>query len=231
MPLQTIVIIVGSLIVMTGIVVLFRSIKEGREDTPTSARIGPLELNGGAGVITILIGGLLISGSILWLHGTGTGTGTVDQPTKVVGDPGKQPSSAHTSSPEPAPASVVITTPVAGQKVTGKSGVRVQGSAPDTDDRKLWLFDHADDNKYYLVSSSPLTVAHGQWMIQDPQVGSATPEDDGHIFVLTLARANDVCATTLLNAKSNPEGDVVFDHLPEGCVEAAHVDIVKDSSH
>ncbi|MCU1685182.1 MAG: hypothetical protein JWQ81_5921 [Amycolatopsis sp.] len=232
MTTNTIAIIAGCLIAMAGVVVIAHRIKEKTEDTPTIARIGPIELSGGAGTVLAMIGGLILLASLLWPLGNISNrdqnpvSSTPTTPTR----PSSIPPTVKLASPTPQVTQVAITSPTTGQKVIGKSGVLLEGTAGEADDRQLWLFDHADDNLYYLISNAPLTVTNGRWSAQDPQVGSTTSEDDGHTFVLLLAQADARCNGTLGSAVPNASGDIVFPHLPEGCSQVASVNVVKSSS-
>jgi hypothetical protein len=80
----------------------------------------------------------------------------------------------------------------------------------------LRIFDRADDHKYYLITAVPVPVADGRWSFFDPQVGSSTPDDNGHAFTLVVTVADASCNGTLDTATPNPEGDIVFPALPPG---------------
>ncbi|MEC3979041.1 hypothetical protein [Amycolatopsis sp. H20-H5] len=228
MSLQVIVIVVGSIMVAAGIAVLVRSVREKRDDTLMAARIGPIELHGGEGTVLTLLGGLVMLAGIMWLPDAENPKESPFTSTAIA-PPTPSSSGVSITAPPPSATQVVIESPTAGQKVVGKSGVLLEGTAGGSDDRKLWLFDHANDDQYYLISSAPLTVTGGRWMVQDPQVGSTTSADDGHTFVLLLARADGRCAAKLAAATPNASGDIVFPRLPDGCDNVAWVNVVKAS--
>jgi hypothetical protein len=72
-------------------------------------------------------------------------------------------------------------------------------------------------------------IANGMWSFFDPQVGSTTPDDNGHAFTLVVTLTDPSCDGTLDTATPNAEGDIVFSALPTGCRELASVKIVKQS--
>ncbi|WP_143268568.1 hypothetical protein [Amycolatopsis vastitatis] len=131
--------------------------------------------------------------------------------------------------PAPPAESVAITSPKPGQSVVGRQGVQLTGTAQNLDGKLLRIFDLADDHKYYLITGVPVPVANGQWSFFDPQVGSTTPDDDGHAFTLTVTMADASCNGTLDTATPNGEGDIVYQILPAGCRKLASVEIVKRS--
>jgi hypothetical protein len=132
-----------------------------------------------------------------------------------------------TESDSPQPEVVRITSPADGQKVVGLDGVLVEETADKAHDRRLWMFDHADNDQYYVVNSSPLAVIDGHWSFFDRQVGSATADDDGHTFVLMVVTADDSCQEELQRKKPNNEGDIAFSSLPTGCTPGPAVNVVK----
>ncbi|MFJ1767410.1 hypothetical protein ACIOD2_44280 [Amycolatopsis sp. NPDC088138] len=139
-----------------------------------------------------------------------------------------------TSSPPSAPStspveSIAITSPTPGQGVVGHQGVQLTGTAEHIDGKQLRIFDLADDHKYYLITGESVPIANGRWSFFDPQVGSSTPDDNGHAFTLVVTVADPSCNGTLDTATPNAEGDIVYPALPAGCRETASVSIVKQS--
>ncbi|MEV6647533.1 hypothetical protein [Amycolatopsis sp. NPDC051371] len=131
--------------------------------------------------------------------------------------------------PSPSPESVTITHPTPGQGVIGHKGVQLKGTAQNLDGKRLRIFDFADNHKYYLLTAESVPVTNDAWSFFDPQVGSSTPDDNGHAFTLVVTLTDPSCDGTLDTATPNAEGDIVFTALPTGCRELASVKIVKQS--
>ncbi len=225
---QIVVTTIGSLVISAGIVILFRTILHKKDETHTTIKILNMEISGGGATVTMIVGAILILVAHAWtLVDTAS---EISSPTSTAPTTTPTRRSMDSSSIEPGlpqPEVVRITSPANGQKVVGLEGVLVEGTASKADDRHLWIFDHADNDQYYLITSSPLAVIDGHWSFFDSQVGSATPEDDGHTFVLMVITANDSCKEELKQKKPNNEGDIVFSNLPNGCTPGPTVNVVK----
>jgi hypothetical protein len=122
---------------------------------------------------------------------------------------------------------VKITSPSDGQQVIGHEGVWLRGIAGELGSNHLRIFDHADNGLYYLIDNGPLSVSNKQWSFFDPQIGSGTPGDVGHTFVLVAAVSNATCDQSLAASQPDVQGDVSFTKLPDGCAEASNVRVIK----
>lgn len=121
---------------------------------------------------------------------------------------------------------VTMTSPAWGQRVSGREGVVVAGTATDLDGAELRIFDQADDGKFYLVDGHGVDVDDGRWSLHYRGIGG-DGRDIGDVFVLTAVVADGGCEEVLDEADPNREGDRPFGELPEGCDIVDRVPVVK----
>jgi hypothetical protein len=231
MTLQVAIIATGILVIFAGVLMLLRTSRKAETETETSFNILGITLSGPTAAVVITIGVVLVLAAEPWmLRSSSAGDGVSPPPStsrSTPRSPSSQPPASTALTAERAP--ITITTPTNGQQVVGAQGVTLTGTADNADDRKLWVLDHADNDKYYLVSPAPLAVINGRWSFADRHIGSESSEDDGNTFVLTVVSADETCQDAFKKAKPNNENDIVFSTLPVGCKEEAKVGVVKTS--
>jgi hypothetical protein len=132
----------------------------------------------------------------------------------------------------PCTVNLKITSPSAGQQVSGAQGIEVTGAACDMNGMTGWLFDYdLNDEHYYMDFSTssinnadPIIVSNGNWAYDDRPIGS--PGDNDQTYGITAVLASPTCTNMLKNAKPDPEGDIPFKILPAGCQVEDTVDVI-----
>jgi hypothetical protein len=130
------------------------------------------------------------------------------------------------------PNKLQFTSPQNGQKVDGLAGVEVTGTAcglhlGDT----VWILEQDPyDQNYYLVydpNVGPHSVGsqNGAFAIQDQPIGD--PGDNLKRYLLDAVLASKSCATSIMAAPIDSEGNYVFSALPVGCLVVDQVQILE----
>jgi hypothetical protein len=118
----------------------------------------------------------------------------------------------------PCPDRLTITSPVAGQDVTGRDGVRVLGTACGLAGADGWLFDHDGEDPYYYEvfpdDPGPAVTRDGAWTTIDEPIGG--PGDNDKTYDLTLVLASPACDHAL-RALRPTDGDYKTLAFPTGC--------------
>jgi len=113
--------------------------------------------------------------------------------------------------------------------VSGKRGALLEGVAGELGSDTLWVMTLADNGLVYVSNDTPIAItSDGHWSFLDQPIGAGA-SDVGSTFVMLAVRANTQCRETLQDAKPNDDGDVAFKHLPQPCVKADSLNIVKAS--
>jgi hypothetical protein len=121
-----------------------------------------------------------------------------------------------------------ITSPSAGQQVSGAQGIEVTGTACAMNGMTGWLFDYDPNDQHYYMDYSdnpePVVVGNGSWAYDDQPIGS--PGDNDQAYGITAVLASPACTSKLENAKPDPEGDFPYKTLPDGCQAEDTVDVI-----
>lgn len=131
----------------------------------------------------------------------------------------------------PCNVNLTITSPQAGQHLSGSQGVEVTGTACDMNGLTGWLFDYDHQGQRYYMddpansrSNTPIVVDNGGWAYDDAPIGS--PGDKNQTYGIAVVLASSSCTNDLEAAKPDHEGNIKFKTLPSGCQVEDSVDVV-----
>ncbi len=133
--------------------------------------------------------------------------------------------SPHHTGPLPYRA-VEISDPIDHAQVNGRLGVQLQGRSGKLGGAGLRIFVLAFNGQYYLSDNGPVLGDDGRWSYLVKPIGAGT-RDIGHVFTIIAATVDRACQATLRNSNRDPDGNIAFPVLPDGCVAAAKVDVLK----
>lgn len=219
--------VLGSILVIVGLVAYFR----GPPSEVASGGWGSFQLNLPGAIFVIAVGaGMTGYGASIVpsaADATGPGGGETGAPSASATTPvGISTSAAFSES------RVVITAPAERARVSGSTGILMEGTSQNLGTDTLWVMTKsggAKGGQVYYLSSDALPEVDGFWSIQISGIGAGA-SDVGEIFTLVVVKADSACENSLENAKPNSDGDTVFDRLPAGCSAAGIRHVLKTSA-
>ena len=221
--------IVGTVLVLVGLVALFR----GLSGADPQAILRLIQLSLPVAIFILVVGAGLVGYGAFLTHPEST-TATSSDPIKFpISMPGDSPSPAEsTATGADSPGRVLITAPEKGARVSGSKGTRIEGTAENLGNDTLWIMtksEGAEGKMVYYLSSDAVPPVDGKWSAKISDLG-AGEDDVGETFVLVVIKADPSCAEKIQNQKPSSDGDIVFVRLPTGCQEVGERNVVKASA-
>jgi hypothetical protein len=133
----------------------------------------------------------------------------------------------------PCSTNLEVTSPTAGQHVSGAQGVEVTGTACGVNNGFTgWLFDYDINDEYYYMdyptgsrnNAAPIIVGNGGWAYNDAPIGSRG--DKNQTYGIAVVLAPPTCTNELKRAKLDAAVDIKFKTFPPGCQVEDTVDVV-----
>jgi hypothetical protein len=219
--------IVGTVLVLVGLVALFR----GLSGADPQAILRLIQLSLPVAIFILVVGAGLVGYGAFLTHPESTPTAASDSIKFPISMPGDSPSPAESTAAD-SPGRVVVTAPEEGTKVSGSKGTRIEGTADDLGKNTLWIMtksEGAEGKLVYYLSSDAVPPVDGKWSARISDLG-AGEDDVGETFTLVVVKADSSCAEKIQNQKPSSDGDIVFVRLPAGCEEVGTRHVLKTSA-